>query len=77
MIDNDKHRKRRIRWLHCKHEQFRKGSKGSREAHIPTWRVHFILEIPHKFWYMIVSKGCYTYVKTISQLILRFKCNSN
>lgn len=47
---------------------FRKGSKGSREAHIPTWRVHFILEIPHKFWYMIVSKGCYTYVKTILNL---------
>lgn len=68
MIDNDKHRKTRIKWLHCKHKQFRKGSKGSREAHKPTWRVHFILEIPHKFWYMIVSKGCYTYVKTILNL---------
>lgn len=43
--------------------------RGPKDRGKLTYRLgEFILEIPHKFWYMIVSKGCYTYVKTILNL---------
>lgn len=72
MIDNDKHRKTRIKWLHCKHKQFRKGSKWSKEAH----RLGEFILFLKCLVYNSEEKLLHICVNNF-QIIFRFKCNTN